>query len=335
MSNSQSFGSSQSTLFTLRNSQGMVVTLTNFGARIVEVILPVSGEAPLNVSLSCPSDEAYLATDAYPGATIVPVAGRIATASSLIKGKRYQFTENEPGRTLHGGVNTANTQYWESEYDEDRNQVVFHLTLADGFNGFPGSVRVWATYRLTEENALEVIYEATAEKDTIFNPTNHVYFNLTGDFRQSVEGHQVRIAASRYAPLNEENLPTGELASVEGTPFDFQQGGTFAQGFDSEHPQNLLVKGYDHPWLLDKGTDAVRVTSPDGKIGVTVTTDQPAVVIYTYNFPEEKLADFHGAFSLECQALPNACNQEGFGSILLEKGEPFSSYTSYQFDWQD
>lgn len=328
------FGTERAQKYILKNSQGMEVGLTNFGARIVDIKIPVSGEeVARNVSLGASSDQAYLATDSYPGASIVPVAGRISGAASQIKGQLYHFTENEPNRTLHSGVDTANEQYWQAELDQAANQVTFSLTLADGFNGFPGNVSVQAIYQLTEDNRLVVAYKAVSDQDTLFAPTNHVYFNLTGDFRQSVGQHRMTIAADRFAPLGQDNLPTGELLDVAGTPFDFRTEACFEQGFASEHPQNLLVKGYDHPWVLNSVERPVEVVSPDGKVRLQVETDQAAVVIYTYNYPNEELADFHAAFSLECQALPNACNQEGFGSVLLEKDTEYSYHTSYQFSW--
>ncbi|HEM6340776.1 TPA: galactose mutarotase [Streptococcus suis] len=328
------FGKGEALHFFLSNANGMKVGLTNFGARIVEVLLPVEEDGGFrNVSLSTSTDEEYRRTDLYPGSSIVPVAGRISGAQAEIKGTSYQFTENEPGRTLHGGVDTANEQYWDVELDHERNQVTFGMVLKDGFNGFPGDVMVKAIYRLTDANELMVEYRAVSERDTIFNPTNHVYFNLTGDFQRSVAEHRIKIAANHYAPLGEDNLPTGVLEDVTGTPFDFRDFAPFSQGFDSQYPQNVLVKGYDHPWLLDEVDVPVRVVSPDGKVELSVRTNQPSVVIYTYNYPVEELATFHGAFSLECQALPNACNQDGFGSILLEKGQDFLSQTIYQFRW--
>ncbi|HFR3750942.1 TPA: aldose epimerase family protein [Streptococcus suis] len=321
-------------LYCLKNKNGMQVTLTDFGARVVEVLLPVEENGGLrNVSLAAGSDDDYRKTDLYPGSSIVPVAGRISGAQAEIKGTSYQFTENEPGRTLHGGIDTANEQYWETSVDQENNQVTFGMVLKDGFNGFPGDVRVKAIYCLTDKNELTVDYQAVSDKDTIFNPTNHVYFNLTGDFTQSVADHKLIIAASRFAPLGEDNLPTGVLQDVTDTPFDFRSGGTLTQGFDSDFAQNVLVKGYDHPWLLDEVDVPVRVVSPDGKVELSVRTNQPSVVIYTYNYPVEELATFHGAFSLECQALPNTCNQEGFGSILLENGQDYLSQTIYQFRW--
>lgn len=180
-------------LYCLENKNGMQVTLTDFGARVVEVLLPVEENGGLrNVSLAAKSDDDYRKTDLYPGSTIVPVAGRISGAQAEIEGTSYHFTENEPGRTLHGGVDTANEQYWDVELDHERNQVTFGMVLKDGFNGFPGDVRVKAIYCLTDKNELTVDYQAVSDKDTIFNPTNHIYFNLTGDFQRSVAEHRIK-----------------------------------------------------------------------------------------------------------------------------------------------
>lgn len=321
-------------LYCLKNKDGMQVSLTDFGARVVEVLLPVEENGGLrNVSLATKSDEDYRKTDLYPGSTIVPVAGRISGAHAEIKGTTYHFTENEPNRTLHGGVGTANEQYWDVDLANDTQSVTFGIVLKDGLNGFPGPVAVQAVYELTDANELKVTYRARSEQDTLFNPTNHVYFNLSGKFQEDIGEHQMRIAAQSYVPLGEDNLPLGHFEAVEGTPFDFREFATFNQGFKSNHPQNILVKGYDHPWLLDKVPTAVEVISSDQKVRLQVETNQPAVVIYTYNFPQESLAAYHGVFSMECQALPNACNVDGFGSILLEKDQNYVSETTYRFLW--
>lgn len=328
------FGQNGASLYRLHNRHGMQVTVTDFGARIVEVLLPVTGEGLRNVTLACASAEEYLAQDAYVGASILPVAGRISGASTEISGQTYHFTENEPNRTLHGGVDTTNLHLWQTEIDEAANQISFTYQLPDGKNGFPGTISVTATYTLTEDNGVRVSYRATSDKDTVFNPTNHVYFNLTGDVHQTVGQHRLQIAADRFAVLNGDNVPSGELRAVEGTPFDFRKGGVFEQGLTSDYEQIKLVQGFDHPWLLEDAEQQVVVTSPDDKVTLTLQTNQPSVVIYTYNHGPTDLAAQHGVFSLECQALPDACNQEGFGSILLAAGEKFTSETEYQFSWK-
>lgn len=323
------FGTENAALYCLHNTKGMQVTVTNFGARLVDILLPVDGVR--SVSLAVASDDEYRKKDVYVGSTVAPVAGRIAGAMTDIKGKTYRFTENEPGKTLHSGINAANEQYWEAKVDEEDNQVDFYLTLPDDYNGFPGPVDIRASYQLTEENEIRICYWARSEKDTIFNPTNHVYFNLSGDFGQSVAGHQLKIDADQFVPLGGDNLPTGDIQSVADTPFDFRQFARIGQGFESRHPQNQLVNGYDHPWLINQSEVPVEVVSPDGKIRLLLRSNQPAVIVYTYNHGPTAMTGRHTVFSLECQGLPNACNVDHFGSILLEKGDEFLSEFSYQF----
>lgn len=324
------FGTENARLFCLTNENGMQVSLTNFGARLVDVLLPIDG-ALRKVSLSAASDQEYREKDLYVGSTVAPVAGRISGAATVIKGKTYHFTENEPGRTLHSGVHISNEQYWTAHVDEKANQVIFTLEIADGYNGFPGNVTVSASYQLTEENELKIHYQAVSDKDTIFNPTNHAYFNLSGDFTQTVAKHQLKIAADDYVPLGEDNMPIGKFLPVAKTPFDFREFSPIGQGLDSQHPQNQLVNGYDHPWVLDDADIPVEVISPDEKVRLIMRSNQPAVIIYTYNHGPTAMAGRHTVFSLECQAFPNACNLENFGSILLEKGQTFDSRFSYQF----
>ena len=330
MIESRPFGTEKARLYCLTNENGMQVTVTNFGARLVDILLPVDGRLR-PVSLSARSDIDYLEKDIYVGSTLAPVAGRISGAATNIKGITYHFTENEPGKTLHSGVHTTIEQYWEATVDEDTNQIDFYLTLPDAYNGFPGPVSIQATYQLTEENELRIRYKARSEKDTIFNPTNHVYFNLSGDFSQSVASQQMQIHADQFIPLGDDNLPTGEFQSVAGTPFDFRQPAPIGQGLTGTHHQNRLVNGYDHPWLLNQSEIPVEVVSPDEKVRLLMRTNQPAVIVYTYNHGPTAMAERHTAFSLECQALPNACNIDHFGSILLEKNQEFVSECSYQF----
>lgn len=326
------FGSENAQLYTLTNSRCMQVSLTNFGARLVDILLPIDGQLR-NVSLAAKSDREYMEKDSYVGSTVAPVAGRISGAATLIKGETVHFTENEPGRTLHSGNQTSNEQYWESEVEEENNRVVFSLVLPDGYNGFPGAVQVQATYELTEENELKINYWAKSEKDTIFNPTNHVYFNLSGDFNRTVAEHMVKIQASQFLPLGEDNMPLGEFWPVDGTAFDFRQFAPLGQGMDGQDPQTKLVNGFDHPWVLEEVDIPVEVISPDKKVRLLMRSNQPAVVIYTYNHGPTDMARRHTVFSLECQGFPNACNIENFGSILLEKDQEFDSHFSYQFEF--
>lgn len=323
----ENFG--QSKLITLKNKNKVIVTITNFGARIVSYKVPLDdGYRDITLHYNC--DESYLLIDKYVGATIAPVAGRIANGMTQIKDKWYQLNQNDNGNTLHGGESSCEVQYFNVDSVSD-NEVVLSYTFVDGFNGFPGNVDFKVGYRLTNDNELIVHYSARSDKDTIFNPTNHAYFNLSGQFKEAIDNHLFKIDSDFYAPLSDNNLPTGELLAVDNTPFDFRNFKPIKQGFYTDYVQNQLVNGYDHPFLLNEN-GGVEVISPDEKVTLVMKTDAQSVVIYTYNgevLPNNKTVT-HGVFTLETQTMPNACNIENFGSILLEKDKVFETETIYQ-----
>lgn len=328
----KSFGSPQAKLFTLQNENGVKVCLTNFGARIVEFWAPVEGKLQ-NIAFGYASDEEYLAKDTYLGAIVGPVAGRISGGKTTINGKEYTFPQNEKGNTLHGGPESFEVQYWGVEPDEEKNAITFSLDTKDGYNGFPGSIHIQVNYQLTEENELIISYYAQSDKDTLFNPTNHVYFNLNGNPLEAIDHQLVKINADSFVELGEGTLPTGKLLPVAGTSFDFREVREFRQGFESTEPQNKLVNGFDHPWVLNKEeSPQVEAWNTAKTLKLEVRTDRSAVVIYTYNAePEpEKQAVRHGAFTMETQELPDASNIDGFGNIILNAGETFESQTSFK-----
>lgn len=324
------FGSQRAKLLILKNSRGMTVSLSNFGARLVGITLPLEdGERQVIKSYS--SDEAYKEHDSYVGASIGPVAGRIRDGFVELSGKNYYLDQNDGQNTLHGGRNSYEVIYWDYFINTVDNSVSFSHNFEENYKGFPGKLWVMITYHLDEDDTLRITYEAKSTEDTYFNPTNHVYFNLTGHFNHSVEHHLVKIASDYVAELGEDHLPTGELLPVLYSPFDFRDYQEFASGFHSRHPQVKMVGGYDHAWLLADYDVPVQVKSPDKKICLTMTTDQPAVVIYTYNHGKNK--EKHSAFSLEAQAVPNTVKEKQFGHILLEANRLYSSQTTYHFDF--
>lgn len=325
-----SFGSEQAKLFSLENQQGVKVEITNLGARIVKFWVPVEGKQR-NIAYGFASDEDYLTKDAYPGAIVGPVAGRIAKGKTIIKGKEVVLTPNENGNTLHGGPESFETFYWQETLKEDENAITFALENADGYNGFPGPIHIQVTYQLTEDNELNISYHAESDKDTLFNPTNHVYFNLDGSTMQPIDHQVMKLKAEAFAELDEENMPTGKLVPVEGTAFDFREGREFKQGFVSEALQNKMVDGFDHPWVVAKETPQAEVWNADKTLKLEVSTDCSAIVIYTMNHGDaDKGTVDHGAFTMEAQELPDACNIDGFGNIILSKGDVFESQTSYK-----
>lgn len=326
------FGSKKARSYQLVSETGLRLVVSNFGARLVQLWLPLA-DGGRNILLGCASDEAYVQEDVYIGAMVGPVAGRLSGAEVQVSGKTYSLTVNERDYNLHGGPESLHNAYWEVLELGDR-FITFETVLADGQNGFPGPIAVRVTYRL-EGNSLTIETEGESESDTVFNPTNHAYFNLDGDVTRSIARQTLRIQADRYAPLRSDNTPTGELLPVAGTPFDFREAAPFGQGFDKSHPQNALAQGYDHGWELQGEGPQVVVNSADQKVCLEMTTDQPAVVIYTYGWPvaDGRKVVPHGAFTLETQVLPDAIKYPHFGDIILKAGERFSSRTCFKFNY--
>lgn len=323
------FGGERSKVYELLSETGVRVLVSNFGARLVEFWVP-DGAGERNILVSYTSDEAYRVEDIYIGAMVGPVAGRLSGARIEVSGRVYDLTVNERNYNLHGGPESLHTAYWQAEILDD-SAISFSHTLPDGQNGFPGPIRVKVVYRL-EKDRLSIEVEGVSQQDTVFNPTNHAYFNLDGDITKSIAEQKIHISANRYAPLQADNTPTGELLPVEGTPFDFREAAPFSQGFGLEHPQNSLAQGYDHGWELVGYGPHVSVKSSDGTIGLEMTTSLPAVVIYTYGWPvaEGRQIVPHGGFTLETQVLPDAMKYPHFGNIILKAGETFSSQTEFQ-----
>ncbi len=214
---------------------------------------------------------------------------------------------------------------------------------ADGANGYPGTLSVTVIYTLTADNEWKVTYRATTDQATLFNPTNHVYFNLSGDINEPILQHDLQLNSAVFAELGDENLPTGALLPAEGTPFDFRSAGKLAVAAEQNHPQTQKVAGFDHPFLLqhdDEKPDAILSDAESGRT-VKMYTDQDCVVIYMHNAAIDKYTIAgspviqYAGITLETQALPDAINQEGFGDITLRPDEVYSAETIYKFEIQD
>lgn len=311
--------------YRLQNSKGMQVVLTDFGARIVQILLPVEEDKGLrNVCLSRHSAEEYQETP-YIGATVAPAAGRLFQGDITLYDRVLELTENGPGFSLHSGPKSASMQLWQSECDAKNNSVTFTLTLADNYNGFPGPIQLSASYCLREDNSLYVSYKGRSSQATLFNPTNHVFFNLTGNFMEPIHDHGLQIKADRVQYYTEQGRFDG-IHQVSQTPYDYRYEKSFGEGLGQYHPQLELLGGFDNCWLLTCPEKAATVTSPDGKIKLHLSTNQDGVVIYTYNNNNPKLAVKQGAFSLECLASIEE-------SHLLEPEKTVESWTCYRFEY--
>ncbi len=331
-------------LYQLENDAGVKIAVTNFGARIVRLQLPVLGQTR-DVVLGFDDLAGYVEKDHQMGATIGRVAGRIADGTFKISDTTYHTTQNEKGNTLHGGVGGFDVQYWTAtqHVSESELAVTFQYVSPADDNGFPGNLTVTVTYRLDNDNNWRVDYHATSDADTLFNPTNHVYFNVDGGPEQPIGQQQLMIAADEFAPISPRQTTTGVRAPVSGTEFDFRTPQPIDQALHSHAAQNQLVNGLDHPFFLNPvsaGQPQATLRSSDGQVVVAMTTSMPSVVVFTANFPEDTAVLMRGGYfgqhrgiTLEAQVAPGAERYDQFGNILLKKGTPYHEWVNYQFQF--
>lgn len=312
------------TIYELTNESGTIVRVSPEGARLLDWVIPI--EEGRDIVAGYDSIQGHIDARYY-GATIGPVAGRIAGTRFVIDGTEYETEDNDDGNTLHGGFKGLDTDTWLAETFEEANSagVIFTTNRTDGTGGFPGNVRYQVTYTLSNDHELSIAYDAVTDQATLFNPTNHGYFNLTGDTQQAIDGHLVQINAQHVAETNDDVTTTGEKTAVTGTKFDFTN--------EREIGDTIL----DDPFLLDHDQAwDLQVTSPDQKVRLTVTTDRPAVVIYTTGTGEVGAAmktgpmANHGAMAIETQGVPGTENYSQFGDISLRPDTPFHSVTTYR-----
>lgn len=329
------------TEYTLENSQGSQLSAISYGATLTALRVPDKNGKIENVVLGLDSIEEYERHTSFYGATIGRVAGRIKEGKFTLNGQNYQVDTNEGKNQLHGGGD-FNTKIWDVKENLEDNQasLTFSLLSPAGNYGYPGNLSVEVTFTLTEKNEWKINYTAVSDEATLFNPTTHTFFNLTGDKNKSILDHHLVLSSDKIVELGEGYIPTGHLLSVENTAFDFRKGGHLKQGLESIHPQNQLAGGFDHAFVYNReiGEPDLTLSEPvSGRI-LKVFSDQDSVVIYTGNRLSEQaelvgypVKDYTG-LTLETQQLPDAINNEGFGSIILEANQTFRSETIYQFD---
>lgn len=334
------FGSSGEKIIKLENKDGCRLEVSNYGARVIRWLVPNPLKQLHNIVLGSERLVDYFGEAAYFGATIGPVAGRITQGKYEDQGKTYYLNQNEGRNTLHGGRESFESQIWHSQIVDKPGEisVVFTYERPAGMNGFPGNLKAKVIHTLTAKNEWRITYYAKTDQRTIYNPTNHVYFNLNGK-RSSIANHRLYLDSDYFLPLNREYLPTGEIRPVLGTAFDFKknpQGSFLSQGLMSQGHQNQLVQGIDHPFILNQQQKYQGMLSAASS-GITLgmATTAPAVVVYTTNLGDSQLRISpgkilkHQGVTLETQILPDAMNQQNFGSMMLEPEELFFSQTSY------
>ena len=332
----------QTHLYTLTNKNNMEVCITNFGGRIVSVVLPDKDGVPRDVVLAFDNINDYQSIPSDFGASIGRYANRIAGAKFELDGTTYELPANDGDNCLHGGPKGWQYKVFEGKQLSDQ-QVQLSLHSPDGDMNFPGYVQVQVTFTLTEDNAIDIKYSATTDKATVINMTNHSYFNLSGDPTKNVTDHLLYVNADNFTPVNAKLIPLGNIDSVKGTPMDFTSPKPIGQDINqTDFEQVKLGNGFDHNWVLNTNGDitqlAAKATCPATGISVEVYTNEPGIQVYTGNFLNGKVNGKHGiaynkrtAVCLETQHYPDSPNQSQFPSVVLEPGQTYQSECIYKF----
>jgi len=330
--------------FTLINSTGMEVKLLNLGGIITSIKVPNSKGVLENVVLGYETIEQYLQNPFYLGAIVGRYCNRIANGKFELDGNSYDLAKNNSPNHLHGGIKGFDKVFWNVSYleKEAQNGVLLKYRSAAMEEGYPGNLDVEVQYIITDNNELSITYRASTDKTTLINLTQHSYFNLTGNSSNRIHDHILNMNADYYLPTDSTSIPTGDLAPVDGTPFDFRVPISIGSRIDLNHEQLETARGYDHNFVLktrnsDDLIEASKVVEPDSGRTLTVFTTQPGIQFYTGNFLEKEAGrstvgfDARTGFCLETQGFPNAPNEPGFPSVVLHPDEEYQKKTVYKF----
>lgn len=331
-------------MYTIRNGQGAEMTVITYGGIIQSLKVPDRTGAFDDVVMGFDSVAEYEKSSPYFGAIIGRVGNRIANGTFSLDGKTFTLAKNDGANHLHGGVKGWDKAVWQAEPFQDRRGAGLLLTHTspDGDEGYPGKVTAHVRYTLTPENELIVEYHATTDVPTIINLTQHSYFNLAGNKAADILGHELTINADRFTPVDGGLIPTGELAPVEGTPFDFRAPTTIGERIANTDVQLTRGKGYDHNYVLTRSGDglqlAASVYEPITGRTMEIRTTEPGIQFYSGNFLDGSFTGKAGrayphrsGFCLETQHYPDSPNQPSFPSVVLRKGEDYKSETVFKF----
>ncbi|MCD7035534.1 galactose mutarotase [Metabacillus sp. GX 13764] len=329
--------------FTLKNDHGMELTCIEYGCIVTKLLVPDREGKLENVVLGYEKMQNYLDHSPYFGAIAGRVAGRIKEGKFTLDGKEYQLEKNMDNHHMHGGSEGFSHKIWAGipEKHDHALSVTFHYISRSGEEGYPGTVNAAVTYTLTNQNEVLLRYTADTDEPTILNMTNHTYFNLSGGLDRSILQHELFVNSDSYLELNEESLPTGKLASAEGTPFDFRSYRKLKDGKESDHPQTVLAGGgFDHPLILNDGKDEPPIVLVDRKSGrvLEIATDQPCVVLFTSSQMKDdaelqegvQVQEYLGV-CLETQKHPDAVHHDHFPSIVVREDETYEANTKWTF----
>lgn len=328
-------------LYHLKNQNGLEATITNYGGRIVSLFVPDKDHQRLDITLGFNSLQEYLDHPSYYGAIIGRYGNRIANGNFMLDDQIYHLATNNGTNALHGGLKGFDKVVW-TVISQDVHHLQLHYLSADGEEGYPGNLEIKVTYTLNNENELGIHYEAITDKKTILNLTNHAFFNLNGESSGLINNHLLQINADHFTPVDEKQIPTGEIAPVENTPFDFRETTEMGLRMDDGHQQIQYGLGYDHNYVLKQVEGnlslAAIATGDESAIQMKVYTDQPGIQFYSGNFISGNDPGKSGviykkrsAFCLETQHFPDSPHQPGFPSTELIPGETFKSTTIYKF----
>lgn len=328
-------------LFRLKNNK-LALTLTNYGARLVSLSVPEKNGGMTDVILGYDSAKEYKDNaDNFYGAIVGRYGNRIGKASFTLNGKSYALEKNDGENSLHGGTNGVYNKVWDLVSNTDTS-ITLAYTSPDQEAGYPGTVKMQVTYTLEENGGLDIAYQATTDKETVLNLTNHAYFNLNGAGDPSILDHELQIDAKAITEVDNTLIPTGKSLPVSGTAFDFTAPRLVGAHIEDENAQLKIGKGYDHNFELDKKASFQKVASvyaPKTGIQMEVFTTEPGLQFYSGNFMTAndpkgkggKSYPFRSAFCLETQHFPDAPNHPNFASTVLKPGEKYSSKTTYRF----
>ncbi|KMS81440.1 aldose epimerase [Streptomyces leeuwenhoekii] len=324
---------------------GTRMKVLSYGGVVQSLEIPDRRGRYANVSAGFDDLDDYVARSPHFGALIGRYGNRIAKGRFTLDGTTYQLSVNDGENSLHGGALGFDYRVWDVEPFTEGSDVGLRLryTSADGEMGYPGTLKAKVTYTLTRSGDWRIDYEATTDKATVVNLTSHVYWNLAGEGSGTIEDHELSIAASRFTPTDAGLIPTGELAKVAGTPFDFRRAKPIGRDIRAGHPQLVLAKGFDHNWVLDKGITArpehiATLRDPSSGRTLRIATDQPGLQFYSGNFLDGTLTGPGGsvyrqgdALCLETQHFPDSPNQPSFPSTVLRPGRTYRTTTVHTF----
>lgn len=329
-------------LFTLSNSNGMKVAITNYGGRIVSWLTPDQNGDYDDIVLGFDSIDGYLnANELYFGALIGRYGNRIQDGEFSLEDSDYTLATNNGPNHLHGGPGGFHNVVWDAK-QLDEHHLLLQYVSENGEEGYPGKLKVQVLYELTENDELKIHYSATTDESTVVNLTNHAFFNLGGAASGTINDHQMKLNADHYTPVDSTLIPTGEIAAVENTPFDFTERKAIETDLSEDNEQLNNGDGYDHNFVINKDEDgtlakAAQVTDPESGRVLEIFTTEPGIQFYGGNFldgsdtgKEGEPYEYRTAFCLEPQHFPDSPNQPGFPSVVLQPDSVYNSLSVYR-----